>query len=96
MPGWERRYADTLADAIVKHIRNHPETAEANAQLAAIQQQVDAAAVTVTTTPGELAKQRASVCAICRRHALYECDVPQGWSSNCALVYANTTEFGGL
>ena len=96
MANWERRYADTLADAVAKHIRNNPETAEANAQLVVIQQQVDAAAVTVSTTSAQLSHQRAQVCAVCRKYALYECDVPQGWSSNCELVYANTTEFGGL
>lgn len=96
MPGWERRNADTLADAIGKHIRNNPDTTEANAKLMVIQEEVDDAASTVTTTPGELGRQRAAVCAICRQHQLYECDVPQGWSSNCSFVFANTTEFGGL
>ena len=96
MPDWERRNADTLADAIGKHIRSHPEMVEDNALLAIIQEAVDAAANTVSTTSGELNRQRALVCAICRGSKLYECDVPEGWSPNCAFVFTNTTSFGGL
>lgn len=96
MSEWERRNADTLADAIGKQIRNHPELVEENALLLVIQEAVDTAANSVSTTPGELNKQRANVCTICRRSKLYECDVAEGWSPTCAFVFANTTNFGGL
>jgi hypothetical protein len=96
MPNWERKNADTLADAISKHIRNHPDMVEDNELLAVIQQAADEAANTATTTAAELNRQRAVVCAICRGSMLYECDVPEGWSENCAFVYANTTAFAGL
>ena len=96
MSNWERRSADTLADAISKHIRNHPDLVEDNELLAIIQDAVDNAANTVTTTAGELNRCRALVCAICRGSNLYECDVPEGWSEDCAFIFANATEFAGL
>jgi hypothetical protein len=96
MPNWERKNADTLADAIAKHIRSHPDMVEDNELLSIIQQAIDEAANTVSTTQSELNRQRAVVCAICRGSRLYECDVPEGWSENCAFIFVNTTEFGGL
>jgi hypothetical protein len=96
MANWERRDADTLAEALGKHRRNNPHLIEENALLTRIQQEVDASASTVNTTAGTLSRHRAQVCAICRASKLYACDVPQGWSSNCALVFANTTEFSPL
>jgi hypothetical protein len=96
MSNWERKHADTLADAIAKHIKSHPQMVEDNELLAIIKQAVDKSANTVDTTPSELNRQRAVVCAICRGSKLYECDVSEGWSENCAFIFTNTTEFGGL
>jgi hypothetical protein len=96
MPNWERKNADTLADAIAKHIRIHPDMVEDNERLTIIQKALDESANTISTTPRELNRQRAVVCAICRGSKLYECDVQEGWSENCAFIYTNTTEFGGL
>jgi hypothetical protein len=96
MPNWERRNADVLADAISKHIRTNPEMVEDNALLTIIQEAVDGASNTVTTTTGDLHRCRAAICAICRGSKLYVCDVDEDWSPNCAFIYANTTEFGGL
>lgn len=96
MANWERRDADTLAEAIHKHRRNNPQFKEENALLAIIQQAVDESASTVNTTAGTLSRHRALVCTICRGSNLYACDVPSGWSSNCTMIYANTTEFSPL
>lgn len=96
MPHWERKNAFVLADAIAKHIRNHPDKTEDNELLSIVLDAIDAASNTVNTTQGELSRQRAVVCAICRGAKLYECDVPEGWSPNCAFVFSNTTEYGGL
>jgi hypothetical protein len=91
MPHWERKNAFVLADAIAKHIRNHPDKTEDNELLSIVLDAIDAASNTVNTTQGELSRQRAVVCAICRGAKLYECDVPEGWSPNCAFVFSNTT-----
>jgi hypothetical protein len=96
MRNWEHKHANTLADAIAKHIVRHPELVEDNELLAIINQVVKKSSNTVTTKPYDLSRQRAVVCAICRGSKLYECDVPAGWSQNCAFISANTTEFGGL
>jgi hypothetical protein len=96
MPNWERKQTDTLAEAIGKHLRNKPGLTEANARLKEIQVAVDAAANTVATTEGDLNFHRSQVCLICRSNKLYACDVPEGWSDNCALVYANASEFSPL
>ncbi len=96
MANWERREADTLAEAIGKHLKQSVGTAVENQLLALVQKQVDEASTTVSTTPAELTRFRSLVCTACRSGKLYNCDVPQGWSENCAFVYANTTEFGQL
>ena len=96
MANWERREADTLAEAIGKHRRNNPHLVEENAKLELVQREVDLAASTVTTTAGTLGRHRAQVCAICRASQLYSCDVPSGWSDNCAMVYTNATGFSPL
>jgi hypothetical protein len=96
MAHWERREADTLAEAIGKHRKNNPRLTEQNALLALIQAAVDDSASTVNTTAGTLSLHRAQVCAICRGSNLYTCDVAEGWSNNCAMIFANTTEFSPL
>jgi hypothetical protein len=95
MSNWERREADTLADAISKHRKRNPDMAVENAQLAILQKAVDEAANTVATTAGDLQRHRTQVCAICRGSGLNECDVTQGWSDNCAFV-RNNTDYGTL
>jgi hypothetical protein len=96
MSNWERKNADMLADAISKHIRSHPDMVEDNELLAIVQEALDNASTTVTTSQSELNRHRAVVCAICRGSKIYECDVPEGWSKTCAFTFTKTTEFGGL
>jgi hypothetical protein len=96
MSNWERRQADTLAESISKHIKRNLALGDSNSRLMAIQRAVDHAANTVATTAGDLHNHRSQVCSVCRSCQLYACDVPQGWSENCALVYANASEFSPL
>jgi hypothetical protein len=96
MTHWARKATDTLAEALNRHIQDNPEMEEENKLLQDIYMTVQKASGTVATTDGELQRFRAAVCAVCRRSELYECDVPEGWSENCALVFNNTTQFGGL
>jgi hypothetical protein len=93
---WERRDADTLADAIGKHIKANPDLVKENQLLSVIKLTVDAASTTVNTNAGELHRFRADVCAICRNSNLYECDVAEGWSSECAFVFSNASQFADL
>jgi hypothetical protein len=95
MANWERREADTLAEAIDKHLKRNPDLVHENAQLAVVQRAVDEAANTVATTATDLQRHRSQVCAICRGSDLSDCDVHQGWSDNCAFIRANT-EYGAL
>jgi hypothetical protein len=96
MSNWERRQADTLAESIGKHIVRNPGLGDSNSRLVAIQKAVDQAANTVITTAGDLHNYRSQLCSVCRSCKLYACDVPQGWSENCALVHANASEFTPL
>lgn len=96
MPHWERRHADALASAINAHRTIHPGLEGINRRLEAIQVAVTHSAKTVSTTAGELVKHRAQVCEVCRPATLYVCDVPKGWSDQCAFLSANATEFGKL
>jgi hypothetical protein len=93
---WERKDAEVLADAIGKHRRSNPDQVDSNALLAAIEKAVDAHSNTVATTAEDVRRFRGQVCAICRGANLYECDVEEGWSQNCAFVITNTTSFGSL
>lgn len=96
MPNWERRETDTLAEAIGKYRKRCPGNTSRDELLSQIQQAADAASSTVRTSEGELMVLRSALCSVCRASKLYACDVPTGWSSNCAFVYANTTAFGSL
>ena len=96
MANWERREADTLADAIGKHRRRHPHLVEDNQLLAIVQVVIDESANTISTNSGDVQRHRAVVCAICRGSQLYACDVADGWSENCALISSNTSKFGPL
>jgi hypothetical protein len=96
MANWERREADTLAAAIKTHRKTNPALDGVNRRLEVVQIVVARAAKTVATTGSELNSHRALVCRICRDSALYACDVPVGWSMNCALVSANASDFGVL
>jgi hypothetical protein len=96
MSDWDRKNADALADAIGKHIKSHPDLKDDNELLAIVKEAVDNAAKTVDTTPMELNRHRSLVCAICRGSHLYECDIADGWSNCCALIFQNTTAFGEL
>jgi hypothetical protein len=45
----------------------------------------------------EVADARAVTCKACRENQWYECDVPDGWSPNCALLRSHqVTGFGEL
>jgi hypothetical protein len=96
MTNWDRKEADLLADAIVKHITHHSGREDDNRKLLAIERDADAAANTIATTAGVLTGLRSRVCTICRGSKLYPCDVPSGWSSRCAFILSNTTQFGEL
>jgi tRNA threonylcarbamoyladenosine modification (KEOPS) complex Pcc1 subunit len=96
MSNWERREADTLADAIGKHVKANPELVKENRLLSVIKLSVDAASTTVNTSAADLSRYRAEVCAICRGSTLYECDVAEGWSSACAFVFTNASEFAAF
>jgi hypothetical protein len=96
LSNWERREADTLAEAIGKHIKANPDLAKENRVLAVIRLSVDAASTTVNTNSDELSRYRAEVCAVCRESTLYQCSVAQGWTSDCAFVFSNASQFGDL
>ncbi len=96
MANWERRRADTLAAAILNHRKRFPGQGCSNQRLQDVHIVVARAARTQLTTADDLKDHRARVCDICRGFTLYACDVPQGWSDNCALVCANAPECGVL
>lgn len=93
MANWERKNADTLADAIDKHLKRQPQEGRDEKLLSIIRIALDQAANTVTTSASTLNRHRAEVCAICRGSKLYECNVSEGWSTSCAFVNTNTSDF---
>jgi lipopolysaccharide biosynthesis regulator YciM len=93
---WERRKADALADAIAKHMQNSSQLTRANVLLSEVQVAVEKAGATVNTTESELRRHYSVVCKICRGSSLYECDVDEGWSVNCAFILVNSSRFADL
>jgi hypothetical protein len=93
---WERKEADTLAESIGKHIKANPDLVKENQLLSIVKVSVDAASRTADTSTDEIRRFRADVCAICRSSDLYKCDVAEGWSSRCAFIFANASQFADL
>jgi hypothetical protein len=90
MGQWERKGAARLAGAIYSHsAKNKISTNEYFIKLEVVYKEINSASVTVSTDAQELQRLRNRVCEICRKHELYECDLPEGWSINCALLNAN-------
>ena len=96
MSNWERRDADTLADAIIKHRKRHLSNTTEDLLLEQIQHSFDAASNTVLTSESDLVKLRSKLCTVCRNARLYECDIPSGWSANCTFIFVNTSTFTPL
>lgn len=96
MANWERKNADTLADAIDKHLKRNAHPTEDDELLTVVREALDQASNTVNTSASTLNRHRAVVCAICRGSKLYECDVDDGWSVSCAFINANASNFTPL
>jgi hypothetical protein len=96
MANWERKNADTLADAIDKHLKRNTHPTGDEKLLSVIRIALDQAANTVNTSASTLNRHRAAVCAICRGSKLYECNVEEGWSTSCAFINTNTSDYAPL
>lgn len=96
MGNWDRRGADELAYALHKHLSSSGLNAPGVKELVAIQRVADLVSRQVQSSSTEVASLRRQTCEVCRGCALYQCDVPSGWSDRCALVLENSTNFGQL
>lgn len=87
---WDRKEAVALADAISHRRMTCSENIEQNQLFACIGKDVATASQTDMTDAGRLERLRLRVCELCRANKMYDCDVPQGWTSRCSFLKANT------
>lgn len=89
MTDWTRKNLDTLSEALTVHLSSGHSTESYAYILIDASKLAHKGAKEFQQSEHRLDVIRASVCAVCRLHKLYECDVPFGWSPNCALLKKN-------
>jgi hypothetical protein len=86
---WNRKNANTLLDGLLRHFKRTDGEVVQIARLASVRADLELASKSVRTDSVKLSQYRSAVCKECREHSLYACDVPSGWSSNCAFIAEN-------
>lgn len=89
MSEWHRRNLLDLADAVRRCHGRVEDDFPLKQRLAAVLDHANIASKHVDTNAVSVLRVKMQLCAVCRGEALYECDVIEGWSDNCALMKAN-------
>jgi hypothetical protein len=76
----------TLAGALETHLITTQWSEQHGYLLVDARNRANAARENIHIAEKTLHDIRANVCRVCRQYQLYECDVPAGWSINCALL----------
>jgi hypothetical protein len=88
---WERKNLFNLAYAISNHLNKNENDERAYYEsIQTIEKGISIGSLNISNPEPQLRSARLQVCEICRKYELYKCDVPEGWSSNCAFLKANT------
>ena len=90
MSDWDRKQLLVTADAI-KHCIDAvdlPKTAMV-VELEKVYDLANKSAKCVVDASENLESVRRQLCATFRKNTLYECDVQEGWSTNCAFMRHN-------
>ena len=90
MSDWDRRQLLAMTDAI-KHCIDAvdmPKTAMV-VELEKVYELASKSAKCVLGASENLESVRRQLCATCRKNTLYDCDVQEGWSTNCAFMRHN-------
>ena len=86
MTYWTQKELDALAAALQAHLSLAPWNDKSSYLLVDARKRAHAASELPLPCERTLSETRATVCRVCRDERLYKCDVPVGWSMNCALL----------
>lgn len=89
MTDWARKRLDTLSEALTVYLSSGHSTEPYAYLLIDARKKAHRCSTVFQPNEGQLDLARASVCKVCREHRMYECDVPFGWSPNCAFLREN-------
>jgi len=90
MSVWEHKFANDIVGAVAHHLNNASADSQPGFQLIGVYKAAARAANTAITGPEDINHIRSSLCFTCRGDKLYDCDVKDGWSPNCAFIKNNT------
>lgn len=90
MSNWTQKDLDSLAAALEAHLTANPWSDQHGYLLIDARKRAHVESQHPHTDDRILNELRSMVCSVCRQHRLYECDLPEGWSPNCALIKKNT------
>lgn len=90
MSDWDRKQLLAMADAIKNCIGavDMPKTVIAQ-ELEKVYELANKSSKSVLDASANLESVRRQLCATCRKNTLYDCDVQEGWSTNCAFMRHN-------
>jgi hypothetical protein len=90
MTNWTQKDLDSLAAALQKHLSESPWDNEKSYLLVEARKRSHAASESPIPCQETLSELRSTVCGVCREQQLYECELPHGWTSKCALLRKNS------
>jgi len=86
---WDRKNLSSLADAVRIRLNEPAIPGSAARSLRQIGARACEASKTAQSSVYLLSEVRGELCEVCRGHALYDCNVRQGWSPVCAFLHQN-------
>ena len=89
MGEWDRKKLLSISYAVRQCQSTHAVTFRVRQRLASVIDHANIASRHIDTSTDHVNRVKTQLCAVCRGEALYECDVVEGWSENCALLSAN-------
>jgi hypothetical protein len=82
---WAFKNLDALHHALDEELKFHNQLDRKTVELVSIKNSI-ILDIGMVDAGHLLAFCRSKMCEVCREHLLYTCDVPEGWSPNCAFL----------
>jgi hypothetical protein len=83
MSQWSRKKLDVLRYSVDEELKSLPNLDHKTWELFLIAHRISKS---VRKSEEDLKQCRSHMCEVCRGHQMYTCDVPVGWSPNCAFI----------
>jgi hypothetical protein len=90
---WDRKFFGTIANALSNHLKKTGKNTQRGYVLLEIHETAMKYSKYHRADSCILDQLKLALCSECRLSQLYECDVPVGWSHNCALLQHNECDF---